>query len=140
MAIAALFRRPWVEPPPQLLPALARAYGAAAAAAPGGRAGGRGGGGPAGLGPASKGNKLGIPGVEHIIAVASGKGGVGKSTTAGACSPMAACSKHRQHCQPDRRHRSSRRSFSISCLPPGSLSSLHPLYYPPALLLLTPTY
>ena len=32
--------------------------------------------------------KVPIPGVDHIIAVASGKGGVGKSTTAGACSSL----------------------------------------------------
>lgn len=32
--------------------------------------------------------KIPIPGVDHIIAVASGKGGVGKSTTAGACSSL----------------------------------------------------
>lgn len=30
--------------------------------------------------------KLGIPNVQHIIAVASGKGGVGKSTSAGGSS------------------------------------------------------
>ena len=33
------------------------------------------------MGPPIK--KLGIPDVQHIVAVASGKGGVGKSTSAG---------------------------------------------------------
>ena len=32
--------------------------------------------------------KVPIPGVEHIIAIASGKGGVGKSTTAGRAANM----------------------------------------------------
>ena len=34
------------------------------------------------MGPPIK--RLGIPDVQHIVAVASGKGGVGKSTSAGA--------------------------------------------------------
>ena len=39
------------------------------------------------MGPPIK--RLGIPDVQHIIAVASGKGGVGKSTSAGMSSRLA---------------------------------------------------
>lgn len=65
--LALLLRRPLADRS-SLLPAAARGFAARAGHAPGS--------GP----PASAG---GIPGVEHIVAVASGKGGVGKSTTAG---------------------------------------------------------
>jgi len=37
--------------------------------------------------------KVPIPGVDHIVAVASGKGGVGKSTTAGECDHCCACTR-----------------------------------------------
>ena len=68
--LAAVLRRSLqgAEPSVALLPALlARNYAAQA--------------GPS----AGAANKLGIPGVQHIVPVASGKGGVGKSTTAGRC-------------------------------------------------------
>ena len=63
---------------PQLLPALARAF--AAQAGHGAAAAARGGQRQVPPGRLAGGS---IPGVQHIVAVASGKGGVGKSTTAG---------------------------------------------------------
>ena len=38
--------------------------------------------------PADLFSRTGVPGVKHTIAVASGKGGVGKSTVAGASRPL----------------------------------------------------
>ncbi len=104
MTVASALRRPAVAALPGLLHALARTCSGAslmwgadiaagtapwfralttsspAAAATGGRL--RPGHAIPGAGQAA-GTKLGIPGVQHIITVASGKGGVGKSTTAG---------------------------------------------------------